>query len=95
MTGRGEERLGRPGAATRCKVVIPAYNEAGKIETLLARIPAEWRGAVIVVDDGSTDATPQIVREAGLRLLSTGARHGVGYALRLGIQASLADGAGC
>jgi glycosyltransferase involved in cell wall biosynthesis len=80
-------------------IVIPAYNEEGRIEPTLERI-REWLGShgqpaeVLVVDDGSRDATPTIVerevaryRESGLdlRLLGDGANHGKGASVRTGM----------
>jgi glycosyltransferase involved in cell wall biosynthesis len=48
-------------------VVIPAYNAARTIETTLRSVLQQTMGdlEVIVVDDGSTDTTPQIVRSVG------------------------------
>jgi len=52
--------------ASFVSVIIPAYNEARVIETSVRRVLATVGVAleVIVVDDGSKDATSQIVREA-------------------------------
>lgn len=50
--------------ARPCMVVIPCLNEAANIETLIARLaPSAERldMAIVVVDGGSTDGTPQIV----------------------------------
>ena len=44
-------------------VVVPAYNEAGRIGTTVAELPDEH--SVLVVDDGSTDATVSEARSAG------------------------------
>jgi len=47
-------------------IVVPAYNEAKSILTVLEAIAAQrtdaWAMQVVVVDDGSTDGTPDIVR---------------------------------
>ena len=83
----------------RVSVVIPALNEAGNIGRLVAEtyehVPAEMLGEVIVVDDGSDDATPDEVKtliEAGnmpgLRYLRHGARSGQSTAMRTGILAA-------
>ena len=50
-------------------LVIPAYNEAEVVPELLARVEPALRAIdkpfeVIIVDDGSTDATPRLLAEA-------------------------------
>lgn len=77
----------------RPAVLIPAYNEAGKIEVIFQRMPREWLDRTIVIDDGSTDATPDIAVRYGAHVLSTGGRRGIGFALRIGIEHALAEGA--
>ena len=54
-------------------LVIPAYNEQENIEALLARVEAALSRVgrpfeVIIVDDGSTDRTPQLLEQALARL---------------------------
>ena len=41
-------------------VIVPTYNNAGTLEDVLRRC-MEQNLPVLVVDDGSTDATPQIL----------------------------------
>ncbi|MGH3374418.1 MAG: glycosyltransferase [Actinoallomurus sp.] len=74
-------------------VVIPARNEAGRLERGLARLSGrlarlEASSNIIVVDNGSTDATAAIVRSwsgpVPVRLLQC-ARPGKGAAVRLGL----------
>jgi glycosyltransferase involved in cell wall biosynthesis len=76
-------------------VVIPAYNEAAFIGTLLQRIRAVDLGAVdataelIVVDDGSADDTAAIAeRHAGVRVIRQRPNAGKGAAVRAGIAAA-------
>ncbi len=69
-------------------VVIPAFNEAGRLQTLLPRIPASLFGVpvqVIVVSDGSTDATDAVALGQGAILARLPKHRGKGAALRAGI----------
>lgn len=60
-----------PTCQPRIAVVVPAWNEAAVLETSIARMMAldypEDRLRLFVVDDASTDATPEIVSEAARR----------------------------
>ncbi len=78
-------------------VVIPALNEAGNIARLVEEtfeaIPRDRLGEVIVVDDGSDDATGDEVkaligRYSNLRYLSHSARSGQSAAIRSGVLAA-------
>ena len=76
-------------------IVIPAYNEERRLARSLEQIRAYlqkrgWDGEVIVVDDGSTDRTAQIVREwqqqiPTLRLVPNGSNRGKGFSVRHGM----------
>ena len=83
----------------RVTVVIPALNEAGNIGRLVietyAVVPPETLGEVIVVDDGSDDATSDEMAALiaggtlpGLRYLRHGERSGQSAAMRTGILAA-------
>jgi len=82
-------------------VVIPALNEAGNIGRLVeetyAAVPAATLHEVIVVDDGSDDATPDEIKQMiasgrypGLRLIRHELRCGQSTALRTGVRAAAA-----
>jgi glycosyltransferase involved in cell wall biosynthesis len=77
----------------RVSVLVPAFNEAATIGTVITRIRAAKRdfpGEIIAIDDGSTDDTLTVLRQfaAGtldLRVLSHPVNRGKGAALRTGI----------
>lgn len=75
-------------------VIIPAYNEEGRVRRVLAVLQhVEWLTEIIVVDDGSTDATATEVGqavEAGsrLHLIRHAVNHGKGAAILTGAQAT-------
>lgn len=79
-------------------VIIPAYNEAaaigGVLEELLQSI-AEWKMKdieIIVVNDGSNDATSQIVeRFPNVRLVSHRKNKGYGASIKTGIREAKGD----
>ena len=51
-------------------MIVPAYNEAAGIAaSLRSLVASDWPHglSVVVVDDGSTDSTPDIVARLGLR----------------------------
>ena len=83
--------LAKPDAAPRLpaepvvRLIIPALNEADSLPHLLASLPAGI-DEVIVVDNGSSDATAQVAHGAGARVVSE-PRRGYGQACLTGIAA--------
>ena len=79
-------------------LVIPAYNEQENVEPLLARVQAALQQTgksfeVIIVDDGSTDATPRllesaIARHPWLRVLRVTRNSGQSAAFDAGFKAA-------
>lgn len=85
-------------------VVVPAFNEAESLPVVVPRILEQVRaidpkGQVLVVDDGSTDATASVVRDVieavdeGVRLESLRHNRGKAAALQRGFAVALAEGA--
>jgi glycosyltransferase involved in cell wall biosynthesis len=76
----------------RISVVIPAYNAANWLEATLASVASQTHPAdeVIVVDDGSTDATAAIAAASGARVISTPNR-GLCTARNTGIERASGD----
>jgi glycosyltransferase involved in cell wall biosynthesis len=76
-------------------IVIPAYNEGARLgatlEKVLAYVHSEgWEAEVIVVNDGSRDGTPGIVRAFAandpiVRLVENPGNRGKGYSVRNGM----------
>lgn len=65
-------------------VIIPALNEAGNIRELVTEVYATLRAEVVVVDNGSTDATAQEAQAADATVV-TEMRRGYGYACAAGV----------
>ncbi|QGN34998.1 glycosyltransferase family 2 protein [Microlunatus sp. Gsoil 973] len=70
------------------QVVLPCLNEAAALPTVLASIPSGYR--VLVVDNGSVDATAEVAREFGAAVVSCPTR-GYGAACHAGLQAATCD----
>lgn len=73
-------------------IVVAAYNEARVIRSVLADL-LELYDHVLVVDDGSQDATAPEARSAGVTVVEHPINLGQGAALQTGIEAALALGA--
>ena len=71
-------------------VVIPAYNEAGSIASVVAGALAHF--PVLVVDDGSADGTAPAALAAGAFLVRQERNQGKGAALRTGFRWALDQG---
>ncbi len=66
------------------RVIIPALNEEASIGKVLADVPPGLVEEVVVVDNGSTDATVLLAKRAGATVLNEKER-GYGYACLRGI----------
>ncbi|MDE2238272.1 MAG: glycosyltransferase family 2 protein [Elusimicrobia bacterium] len=90
MSGGGKE--GGADRPPRLSVVIPCYNERETIAAVLSRVLAADAGIdkeVIVVDDGSSDGTGELLgRTPGVRALRHERNRGKGAAVKTGIAAA-------
>ncbi|MBO7069476.1 MAG: glycosyltransferase [Bacteroidaceae bacterium] len=67
-------------------VVIPTYNNAGTISDVVTRTQTQCRD-VIVVNDGSTDGTGELLKKTdGITLIENHKNQGKGTALKRGLQ---------
>jgi glycosyltransferase involved in cell wall biosynthesis len=72
----------------RVAALIPAYQAAAHLGEVLLRLQAlESPPDVLVVDDGSRDATAEVARQLGARVLSFAGNRGKGHALLAGFRA--------
>ncbi|MCM3899838.1 glycosyltransferase family 2 protein [Schaalia meyeri] len=78
----------RPSEKTRLLIVIPAWNEEAVLGDVLEAVKAEKPSFadILVVSDGSVDATASIARAAGVAVLDLPLNLGVGGAMRAGFQ---------
>jgi len=81
----------------KLSVVIPVYNEVGTIKEIVSRVQAvDLEKEIIIVDDGSTDGTRELLPEITLsheniRVLYHDRNQGKGAALRTGFEGATGD----
>jgi dolichol-phosphate mannosyltransferase len=77
----------------RVAVIVPAYNEAGKIGQVVRKVPRRYAACVIVVDDHSSDGTADEARAAGAdRVVRHPVNRGVGAGIRTGLMTAKREG---
>lgn len=72
-------------------VIVPAYNEAHGIGPVLKELDQTLKASdlayeIIVVDDGSTDGTADIIQQSGQRVVRHSVNQGYGAALKTGLR---------
>ena len=70
----------------KASVVIPVFNERDSLPMVVADIPSEGVGEIVVVDNGSTDGTDLVAQRLPVRLVRE-TRKGYGSACLAGIAA--------
>jgi glycosyltransferase involved in cell wall biosynthesis len=80
---------------SNCLLVIPAYNEAANVASVIADVRTSLPGFdVLVIDDGSADETAANARRAGARVLRLPVNSGYGVALQTGYKYAVRHGYG-
>jgi glycosyltransferase involved in cell wall biosynthesis len=78
-------------------IIIPVYNEEDRIKEALERVtasrPGKWVKEIIVVDDGSTDKTREVLKkwETKVKIIYKTKNEGKGSALSIGFKQATGD----
>ena len=54
---------------SKISVLIPAYNEANSISKVIKELPKDITDEIVVIDNGSTDATKAVAAQSGARVV--------------------------
>jgi glycosyltransferase involved in cell wall biosynthesis len=74
-------------------IIIPAFNEAANLGSLLASIHSHQPGAdIVVINDGSSDSTAEVARAEGVDVLDLPFNVGIGAAVQAGLLYALRNG---
>src|ERR1041384_7546283 len=76
----------------RILCVAPAWNEGERISRVVKAVPSDVVETTVVIDDGSTDDTPDHAENAGASVIRAGKNRGVGAAIRSGIDYAIDNG---
>jgi glycosyltransferase involved in cell wall biosynthesis len=80
-------------AQASCLAVVPAYNEAATVARVVAELNRRLPEVdVLVIDDGSTDATARCAERAGARVLRMPFNVGIGGAVQAGFKFAYENG---
>jgi glycosyltransferase involved in cell wall biosynthesis len=87
---RGVKEKAVPGACA----IVPALDAAATVGAVVDGLRASLGVPVLVVDDGSTDATGQVARDRGAFVLRSESNQGKGEAIRTGLREAARRGLG-
>ena len=72
----------------KATAIVPAYNEAARITTVLEALQVDLVGQIIVVDDGSTDETGNVAQNYPVELIRLAQNQGKAQALSIGVESA-------
>jgi dolichol-phosphate mannosyltransferase len=72
--------------------LVPVLDEEKKIGMVVERVPTDVVDLTLVVDDGSTDSSPDVARSKGAKVIELGRTIGVGGAIRRGFEYAVSEG---
>ncbi len=76
----------------KISVVIPAFNEADSINSVIERVRAvlgnQEQTEIIVINDGSTDPTGEVLKNTSVKVITNPRNMGYGFSLKRGIAAA-------
>jgi len=75
----------------RCLVAIPVYNEQRHVANVLERV-LEYADDVLVIDDGSTDATPMLLSQFPVEVIRHAHNRGYGRSMQDAFRWARVDG---
>lgn len=76
----------------RVLAIIPAHNEADSLAGVISDIRAHTGADIVVVNDGSTDRTPEIALEQRVELLNMPFNLGIGSTMQTGFKFAYSQG---
>lgn len=65
-------------------IIMPAYNVENHIGNLLERM-SNYKDNMIIINDGSTDNTEDIIKKIGIKFLANQSNKGISYSIKKGI----------
>ncbi|HEY4606716.1 MAG TPA: glycosyltransferase family 2 protein [Acidimicrobiia bacterium] len=76
----------------RVIALSPVLDEREKIAAVISRVPRDFVDEILIVDDGSSDDSPQVARSLGATVIELGKTLGVGAAIRTGYRYAVDNG---